>query len=101
MSDTQFRLTARASTVFIIPREEFQEGVMKGEVHSIGLNAEKHVQVGDEVLYLIEEKLAEFVEPVSGQKIHAIYYYKIIGKFEKIGEPFDISIFGGLEKEGV
>jgi hypothetical protein len=97
MPTTQFRLIAKASSVFIIPKEEFQEGVMKGEVHSIGLNVNKHVEVGDQVLYLIEEKLTEFVEPFSGQKMHAIYYYKIIGKFEKIEETQNNSPFFDID----
>ena len=81
---SEFRIRAKASAVFVRPIEQFDDGVMKGEVRSAGKNAVNHFWIGDIVIYLLDDTLTEFTEPGSGQKMHAVYYYKVLGIYEKI-----------------
>ena len=98
---TEFQIVAKASTIFIRPIEEFKDGVMKGEVWSVGRNGQSQFCFDDIVIYLIDDTLVEFTEPNSGHKMHAVLYYKILGKFQKINhrkkavdfeKPEDISL---------
>lgn len=81
---TEFRIKAKASAVFVKPITEFNDGVMKGEVCSVGRTGQNHFCFGEIVIYLIDDTLVEFTEPVSGHTMHAVFYYKIIGKYEEI-----------------
>ena len=81
---TEFRIVAKASAVFVRPIEEFKDGVMKGEVWTAGSTAVNHFWIGDIVIYLLDDTLVEFTEPASGHKMHAVFYYKILGKYEEV-----------------
>ena len=87
---SEFRIRAKASAVFVKPIEKFEEGVMKGEVYSVGRTGQNHFGFDDIVIYLIDDTLVEFIEPGSGHKMHAIFYYKVLGIYQKIEKRKEI-----------
>jgi len=81
---SEVKLVPNYSVVFVQPVEEIDDGVMKGIVNKVAKNGRYYLSYGQTVIYNLNDVLMRFTDQKSGQKMHAIFYYKIIGKYEKV-----------------
>lgn len=77
------KLVPNRSVVFVQPVEKIDDGVLKGIINKVGENGQYYNSRGETVIYNVNDVLMKFSDPKDGRQLHAIFYYKIIGKLQK------------------
>lgn len=81
---SEFHIVPNRSVAFVQPVKEIDDGVLKGIINKVGENGQYYNSRGETVIYNVNDVLMRFTDTESGEKMHAIFYYKIIGKYEEV-----------------